>query len=180
MIVAGEVFDEAFADFPSEVEAGKAGIFLFDEIHDAKALAIVLEAAVLFHELIESGFAFVAEGRMAEIVSEGDSFSEVFVDAKGAGNIAGDTGDFHGVGESGAEMVAGAVKENLGFIFEAAKGAGMDDAVAVALVMGAPFGWRFVVDAAAGGGAELGVRGEELPFALFEFGTRDRHKGIKS
>ena len=59
---------------------------------------------------------------------------------QGAGDAAGDGGDFDGVGQAGAQMIAGAVEEDLGLVFQAAEGAGMDDAVAVALVFGAPQG----------------------------------------
>src|ERR1039458_5784313 len=72
-------------------------------------------------------------------------------------------------------MVAGAVEEDLGFVFEAAKGAGVDDAVAVALEFGAPGGGGFGMDAAAGLGAKLGVGGERLAFALFELLSGTRH-----
>jgi hypothetical protein len=52
-------------------------------------------------------------------------------------------GDFNRVREPRAQMVAGAVEKNLRLVFEPAEGARMDDAVAVALVMGAPFGRGF-------------------------------------
>ncbi len=175
MVVTGGVFDEAFAGFPGEVEAGEAWVFLFEEFDDAKALAVVLEAAGFFHEAVEDGFAFVAEGGVAEVVGEGDGFAEVFVEAEGAGDVAGDGGDFDGVGEAGAEVVAGAVEEDLGFVFEAAEGAGVDDAVAVALEMGAPVGGVFGVLAAAGLVAELGVRRAGGVLAGFQFEAGARH-----
>jgi hypothetical protein len=46
---------------------------------------------------------------------------------------AGDLRDFDAVGKAGAEQVAFVIHEYLGLVFEAAKRAGMDDAVAVAL-----------------------------------------------
>lgn len=139
MIVAGEMFDEAFAAFPGEIEAGEGGVFLFEFFDDAEALLIVLETAVIFHEPVENHFAFVTERGVAEVMGESDGFGEIFVQLEGAGDIAGDGSDFDGVGEAGAEMIAGAIEEDLGFVFEAAEGAGMDDAIAITLVMGAPF-----------------------------------------
>ena len=142
---------------------------MFDEFDDAEALAVMLEAAVIFHEAVEDGLAFVAEGGMAEVVGQGDGFAEVFVEAEGAGDVAGDGGDFHGVGEAGAEVVPGAIKEDLGFVFEAAEGAGVNHPVAVPLIMRAPFGRRFPVLAPARVGAELGIRGQALAFEQFQF-----------
>ena len=101
-------------------------------------------------KLVQHLLALVAEGGMAQVVGQGDGFGQVLVEVEGAGDVAGDGGDFDGVGEPGAEMVAGAVEENLGLVFQAAKGAGVDDAVAVALVFGAPQGAAVRMNAAAG------------------------------
>jgi hypothetical protein len=112
---------------------------------------------------------------MAEVVGESDGFGKVFVELKGTGDVPRNRGDFDGVSQARAEVIAGSVEEDLGFILEAAKGAGMNDAVAVALILGAPFGGGFVVFAAARVGAELRVRREILALDLFEFKTGARH-----
>ena len=169
VVVAGEMFGEAFADFPGDVQAGEARVFLLDEIDDAEALAIVLEAAVFLHEFIEGSLAFVAERRMAEVVREGNGLGEVFVDRESAGNVARDASNFHRVREAGAEVVASAVQEDLRLVFEPAERARMDHAVAIALIMGAPFRGGFVMDASARVSAELRVGSEELSFALLQF-----------
>ena len=67
-----------------------------------------------------------------------------------SGDGARDLRDFDGVGESVAEMVGVAAGENLGLIFEAAEGAGVDDAVAVALEVVAVGMRRFREAASAG------------------------------
>ncbi len=51
-----------------------------------------------------------------------------------AGDAACDLGDFQRVCQAGAEQVAFVVDEYLGFVFQAAKCGGVDDAVTVALV----------------------------------------------
>ena len=134
-----------FAHFPGQVQAGKAGIFLLQFLDDAQALAVVLEAAVAAHQPVQHRLALVAEGRMAEVVRQRDGFGQVLVQAQGARDVAGDGGDFDGVGQARAQMVAGAVEKNLGLVFQPAEGARMDDAVAVALVFGAPDGRRLGV-----------------------------------
>jgi hypothetical protein len=55
----------------------------------------------------------------------------------------------------------------------------MDDAVAVALVLGAPFGRRFGIFAAARVAAELGERREDLTLDLLQFLACARHDGLK-
>src|SRR6185437_16825091 len=72
-------------------------------------------------------------------------------------------------------MVAGAVEENLCFIYEPPKRARMNDAVAVALILRAPFGWRLGKFASARIAAKLREGREGLSFDLFEFLSRARH-----
>jgi hypothetical protein len=127
-------------------------------------LGIVFEAAVVLHEGGEHFFSGVADGWVAEVVGEGDGFCEVGVEAECGGDGAGDGGDLHGVGEAGAEVVTGAVEEDLGFGFEPTEGAGVDDAGAVALEVGAPRVREFRVGAADGLTAELGPWGETGEF----------------
>src|SRR5260221_14532529 len=74
-----------------------------------------------------------------------------------------------------AQVVAGAVQENLGFVFQAAEGARVDDAVAVALVLRAPFRRRLGIFSPARIGAELGEGREDFAFELFEVLARAGH-----
>ena len=72
-------------------------------------------------------------------------------------------------------MVASAVEENLGLVFEAAEGARVDDAVPVALIMRAPLGRGLVMLATARVGAELGVGCQDEALASLEFGEGTGH-----
>ena len=143
MIIGGVMLGQAFAHFPRQIQAGKIRIFLLQFLDDAQAVAVVLEAAVAFHQARQHRFALVAERRMAEVVRQRDGFGQVGVQPQRAGDVARDGGDFNRVRQPRAEMVAGAVEKNLRLVFEPAEGARMDDAVAVALVMRAPVGRRF-------------------------------------
>ena len=73
---------------------------------------------------------------MADVVGQGEGLSEFAVQAQSFGEGAGDLGYFEGVSEAAAEMVAGEIarqaREDLGFSRQAAKGARMEDAGAVA------------------------------------------------
>ena len=106
--VVARVLDDAFADGEGEVEAAKGGVALFKPGDDAQGVEVVVEAeAVGAEALVEGFFAGVAEGRMADVVDQGESLGELGIEAEGGGQGAGDLGDFKGVGEAAAEVVAG-------------------------------------------------------------------------
>ena len=48
----------------------------------------------------------VAEGRVPQIMAQGDGLGQILVQAQGAGYRAGDLGDFQRVGQAGAVVVA--------------------------------------------------------------------------
>jgi hypothetical protein len=73
-------------------------------------------------------------------------------------------------------MIAGAVEKNLGFVFEPAKSAGMNHAIAVALVLSAPQGRFLRMPASPAVTAELRERRERAAFDVFKFLTKTRHK----
>lgn len=107
-----------------------------------------------FEPVLNGVFAAVSEGRISEVVAEGggvDDFAEVgWVEAVVAevvaladgradagAEAAPDAGDFEGMGEAGARKVVFCEGEDLRFILQTAEGAGENDAVAVALKVGA-------------------------------------------
>ena len=100
---------------------------------------------------------------MTEVVRKRDGLDQVAVQSQRTGNVARDGGDFNRMRQAGAQVVAGAVQKDLRLVFEPAEGPGMDDPVAVALVMRAPCRWRFAVLAAARVPAELGLGRQNLP-----------------
>ena len=83
----------------------------------------------------------VAARTVAAVVAEGDGLGEGDVEAQTAGDRGGDLGDLEGVGEPRALVVVGE-DEHLGLAGEPSEGAGVQDAVAVALEAGAVgVGW---------------------------------------
>ena len=79
----------------------------------------------------------MAEGRVAEVVRQGQRLGQILVEPKRAGQRAGDLADLDRVGQPGAEMIALVIDEDLGLVLEPAEGGGMDDPVAVALELAA-------------------------------------------
>src|SRR5579863_5408899 len=97
VIVMG-VFDDAFAHFESQVEAAEGGVALLEILDDAEGVEVVVEEkAVGAHGGVERLFAGVAEGRMAEVVDQGERFGEIYIEGEGAGDGAGDLCDVDGV-----------------------------------------------------------------------------------
>ena len=172
----GFVLEQSGPYFPTEVESGEGGIGGFELFDTAEALEVVIETAVVFHELIEDTLAFVAEGAVTKVVGEADAFGQIFVGAEGAGEGSTDGGHFHGVGEAGAEVVGDAVDKDLGFVFETAEAAAVKDAVAVAGETGAGGMGCFGVMAAECVGAVGSIGAEVLLFGIFPIFSREFHR----
>ncbi len=150
------VLDDAFERFPGEIETVEGGVSALQAGDHAKALGVVVEAAVRLHQLFERVLAGVAERRMAEIVGKGQRLRQILVGGERPANGAGDLRHFEAVGEPGAEKVALVVDEHLRLVLKPAKRGGVDDAVAIALEAGARPALRLGVQPAA---ARLRTRG---------------------
>ena len=71
------MLDDAFANAEGEVEPAKGRIALFKPGDDAQGVQVVVEAeAVGAQGVVEGFFASVAEGRMADVVRQGERFGE--------------------------------------------------------------------------------------------------------
>src|SRR6202034_856209 len=78
-IVAG-MFDDAFADFESKIQAVEIQITLLELFDDIERVKIVVEAfAECAHAQVELFFSGVAEGWMADIVRERQRFREIAI-----------------------------------------------------------------------------------------------------
>ncbi len=136
-VIPGMLHD-AFADFKRQVEAVEFNVTMFEMLHDAKRMQVVIEAAAVdAHQLIEFSFAGMAKGRVANIVHQGERFNEFRVDAQCGGHGAGDLRDFERVGQPIAKMIGETGAEDLRFCFQTPERAGVDDAVAVARIFAA-------------------------------------------
>jgi hypothetical protein len=97
-------------------------------------LEIVIERfAKALHQAIQFGFTCVSEGRMAYVVGQGERFREISVKPKRCGDGAGDLRDLNSVRQAIPKVIGDGIGEDLGLVFKAAKGAGVNDAITVAL-----------------------------------------------
>jgi hypothetical protein len=94
----------------------------------------IAEAA---HLAIQFVFTGVSKGRMTDIVTESESFGELFIEIQRGSHGAGNLRDFDGVSEAVMKMVGDAGREDLGFILQPPKSPRMDEAVAITLVFAA-------------------------------------------
>ena len=136
-IGARAVLENALARLEAQVQAVKGWIALFQPVHHAQALQVVLEAAMRLHAGIERILARMAEGGVAQVVGQTDGLDQIFVKLQRSGHRAAQLSHFQRVRQAGAEQVALMVDEDLGLVDQAPEGRGMDDAVPVALEVAA-------------------------------------------
>src|ERR1700722_1436869 len=101
------------------------------------------------HEFVELALAGMAKRRMTDIVHQGQGFREFAVQAQCGSDGARDLRDFERVREAIAKMVGIAGGEDLRFRFQTAKSPRVDNAIAVARILGAVAMARFMEAAAA-------------------------------
>ena len=126
------VVEDAVADLLGQVQAVAVALQHLD--HPQRVL-VVLEAAAaaLAQRRVERFLAGVAEGRVAEVVTEPDRLGQVLVQAERPRDRAGDSAGLERVREPGAVVVPLGGDEDLRLVLEPAEGLGVDDPVAVAL-----------------------------------------------
>ena len=133
-VIIVRVLDDALADFESQIQPAESGVTDFEVFHNAERVQVVIERKpVLAHGGVERFFSGVAERRMAEVVHQGERLHQIGVQSKLRGDGARDLRHLDGVRQPVAEVVGVTAGENLRLRLQTAKGAGMDDTIAVAL-----------------------------------------------
>ena len=125
------VLDHPFQRFPGQVQAVEARIAALQPGDDPEGLHVVIKAREVGHAALQLILPRMTEGRMAQVVRQGDGLRQISVQSQGLGKGTGNLRHFQAVGQSGSIVVAFMGHEHLGLFLEPAKGAGMDDAVPV-------------------------------------------------
>ena len=172
------VLQERLTDLAREVEARVLRAATLQEVDDAQDLVVVAEAVVLGHELLQRGLAAVSEGRVPDVVGEGDGLAEGLVEPEGGADRARDLAHLEAVGEAGALVVAAAVHEDLRLVHQATERGAVGEPVAVALEAGAEVGVVLRVGAAEGVRALHRPGGELAGLALFARGAVQESGGL--
>src|ERR1700722_7941336 len=133
-IVVTRVFDDALALFKGEIESAEGGVAKLEIFDNAQRVQIVVERkSVLLHCCVERFFTGMSKRRMAKVVHKREGLGQIGVEAKLSGNGARYRRHLDGVSQAIAKVVGVATGKNLGLRFEPAEGAGMDNAITVAL-----------------------------------------------
>jgi hypothetical protein len=94
---------------------------------------VIEEKSMLAHDRIERLFPGMPEGRVPEVVHQGQRLDQVHVDVQGASERARNLRDLQRVGQAVAEMIGIAPREHLRLCFKSTECPGVNDAVAIAL-----------------------------------------------
>ena len=130
------MLNDAFAHFEGQIQSAKSSVALFEVFHDAQSMQVVIEKkTVLAHGGVKRLFSRMAKGRMAEVMHQRQGFGQIHVEVECSRDGAGNLRNLDGVSEPVAKVIGIAPRENLSLVFQPPKGARMDDAVAVALVV---------------------------------------------
>jgi len=122
------VLRDAVADLPGEVQAAAV---VFQDVDDAQALLAVVEAA--WHQRVDDALARVAEWRVAQVVTKGNRFGQLFVQPEHLRDRPGDLRHLERMRQPGPVVISGRREEHLGLVLQSAKRLAMNDAVAIAL-----------------------------------------------
>ena len=73
------MFQYAFAGFKAQIQTVKLRVALFQTVHHAQALQVVLETAVSGHAFVQRVLPGVTKRCVAQVVRQGDGFDQIFM-----------------------------------------------------------------------------------------------------
>ncbi len=128
------VLNDALAHFEGQVQPREVRIPQLQIFHGAQRLQIVIEEfAMAAHQKIERALARVSKRRMPDVVYQRQGLDEINIQVKRRRDGPRNLRHLHSVSQPRTKMVGVAAREDLRLVFQPAKGAGMDDAIAVPL-----------------------------------------------
>jgi hypothetical protein len=110
---------------------------ILQQVDDPEALTVVVEAALVLHEIRQHALAGVTEGRVPQVVGEDHGLRQLLVETQRPGDGARDLPRLQGVGEPVPVVVAFVEHEDLGLVLQTPEGPRVDDPIAVSLKAGA-------------------------------------------
>jgi len=119
---------DAVNNFPGKVETRS---ILLQFFYDSQALIDMMKTSR--QKFSEDTLTGMAEGRMAEVMTQGNRFGEVFVQAQGSSHSPGDLADFKGMSQSGPVMITFRREKNLRLILQTTESFTMQNAISINL-----------------------------------------------
>ena len=110
---------------------------------------MVEELAMLAHQQVERALAGVPERRMSNVVHQRQRLGQIYIQVELRRDGARDLRDLDGVGQASAKVVGVTAGEDLCLVFQTAKGARVNNTVAVTLKCIAIGMWRLGIAASA-------------------------------
>ena len=142
-------------------------------VHHAQALLIVLETAGV--DVVERALPGMAEGRVPQIVAQGDRLRQILIQTQGARHGPREAVDLQRVGQARAVVVPLRLEENLGLVLEAAEGFRVRDAVDIPLEAGTDLTLRLGFRPAPAPLGQDPPGADDHMFKLFPFFSRTAH-----
>ena len=136
------VLEEPFKRLPGEIETIKVRIAALERGHGPQRLRVVIKAADIGKATIKRALAGMTERRMSEIVPKRDRLREILVEPERAGERARDLGNFEGMREARAVVVALVEDEHLGLVGQPPERRRMDNPIAITPEIVAGGTWR--------------------------------------
>jgi hypothetical protein len=133
------MFDDALSQLEREVEAGESGVPLFEMLHDAQRVQVVIEPiAEPLHLAVQFLLAGVRERWVSHVVRQREGLGQILVQSERHRDRPCQLGHFNRVREadSGKWSWRPGVKD-LGFVLQPPECARMHDAIAVSLEVAA-------------------------------------------
>ena len=143
------MFQNAFAGFKTQVQSIKGRVTLFQRIHHAQALQVVLKTPAhdiagqqrcsgqtrlrLRHAIGQRILAGMPERGVSQIVGQRHRLHQVLIQPQGPGNAAAQLSHLKRMRQPGAKQIAFVVQEHLGLVDQASKGGGVNHPIAVPL-----------------------------------------------
>ena len=135
----------------------------------------MIETTVFFHQASQGRFSGMTESRVPHVMRQADGFDQVFIGAQGPRNRPADLGYLKGVGQTSAVVIALKIDEDLGLVFQTAKGSGMQNAVSVALKTGPLIRLIFSINTPTRIAGFNSIRRQFAFFTFFKPGPRIDH-----
>ena len=93
----------------------------------------MVKTVVILHQTSQGDLTGMTEGTVSKVVRQANRLDQVFICAESPRNCASNLGDFKGMGQAGAVVIAFIVDEYLGLVLQPAEGGCVQDPIAVAL-----------------------------------------------
>src|SRR5437016_1648892 len=106
------MFHDAFAHLEGEIHPGKARIAILEVLDNSKGVQVMIEALPeAAHLPVQLLFTGVSEGRVADVMYQGERLSQVFIQPEYRSHCARDLRDLDGVGQAVAEVIGNTGRE---------------------------------------------------------------------